>query len=89
MRLVDVRCDNDLHFVAKSFSHKSESHAVYQLRRKIRVGLERLDVVDSLDAALTDSRQGFVKFVVGVVLVNILHVQICVLDVCEAVQRVA
>ena len=89
VRLVDVGCNHDLHVVSERLSDESAAHAVNKFRRKVRVGFERLYIVYRLDATLPDSWQGLVKFVVSVVLVNILHVQICVLGVCEAVQGIA
>ena len=89
VRLVDVGCNHDLHVVSERLSDESAAHAVNKFRRKVRVGFERLYIVYRLDAALTDCRQRFIKLVVSVILVDVFHVQICVLGVREAIQGVA
>ena len=89
VRLVDVGRNHDLHVVPERLSDKRAAHAVNKFRRKVRIRLERLDVMNCFHSTLTDCRQRFIKLVVSVILVDVFHVKICVLGICEAVQGIA
>lgn len=85
MAAVNVRCDDRLRIVAKVFPDKCFGYLVSKLRRDILLIGKTHYIVDSLNCGFPSKGQRTVKVISRKLIVNCLHLQICVTGICGAV----
>ena len=87
MILVNVRCNDRLHIIAKSFAEKCLCDLVGKLGRNIVIRSETLYIVDSFNRAFALQRWRAVKMIFSKLVINKPHLQVGGFSVGHAIYR--